>query len=184
MEKERRKRSFFGRLIVFLLSVLAVIGLIAMTMSVLCSYVDPCRFVWLSFFGLAFWAILLYNLVVLAMLLLMWSRRAWIVIVTLLISIPGIIKSISVGNPQEGGTFRVMTYNVHGFKDGTGQDQTKLEMATAMAKMVREREPDVFCLQEFMLFLPKIKRKECVEQLGEMMSMPYNYYHTEPYSFS
>lgn len=181
MEKERRKRGFFGRLIVFLLSVLAVVGLIAMTMSVLSSYVDPCKFVWLSFFGLAFWAILLYNLVVLALLLLMWSRRAWIVVVALLIAVPGLVKSISLGRPQEGGTFRVMTYNVHGFKDGTGEEQTRLEMATIMAKMVRERQPDVFCLQEFAQFLPKVKRQECVEQLGEMLSLPYYYYHTTAY---
>ena len=174
MEKERKKRGFFGRLIIFLLTLMALVGLVAMTLSVLSSYVNPIEYPWLSFFGLAFWAILLYNLAVLALLLLMWSRKAWIVVVALWVAIPGIIKSFSIGKSQEGGELRVMTYNVHSFKDGNDKGNTPLEQAAEVAKMVRQYHPDVFCLQEFTQFLPKTSRKDCITQLGEMFDLPYH----------
>ena len=55
-KKERNRRGFFGRVLVFLLSVLAVIGVIAMAASVLSSFVNPERFAWPALFGLGFWA--------------------------------------------------------------------------------------------------------------------------------
>ena len=55
----REERGFFGKAMVFLLTVFAVIGLIAMSLSVVCPYVNPNGFVWLAFFGLAFWEIFL-----------------------------------------------------------------------------------------------------------------------------
>ena len=158
---------------------MALVGLVAMTMSVMSSYVNPIEFPWLSFFGLAFWAILLYNLAVLVLLLLMWSRKAWIVVIALLIAIPGFIKSFSFGKSQRGGELRVMTYNVYSFKDVNGVGNTTLEQATAVAKMVKDYQPDVFCLQEFALFLPKVGRADCITQLGEMLGLPYHYYHTK-----
>lgn len=172
-----KKRGFFGRVIVFLLAILAFIGLLAMAMSVLGSYVNPTKFVWLSFFGLGFWVVFLYNVVVLALLVLMWSRRAWISIIALLIAIPGLYKSFSFGKPQSGGQLRVMTYNVMSYKDQYDDKKSSLEVASEIAKMVKDNNPDVLCLQEFSLFLPKTSRAACIAGFGEMIGMPYQYYH-------
>ena len=47
---EKKERGLLGKLLVFVLAVLAFIGLIAMTLSVLNPYVNPKQLVWTSFF--------------------------------------------------------------------------------------------------------------------------------------
>lgn len=178
-DKDKKKRGVFGRVIVFLLALLAFVGLLAMAMSVLCSYVDPTKFVWLTFFGLMFWAILFYNLMVFTLLLLMWSRKVWISIIALLIAVPGVYKSFSTGRSLDGGELRVMTYNVLQFKDQDDAERRRDSVAFEMARMVKEYKPDVLCVQEFSPFTSKMSRKECVDHFGEMMEMPYNYYHNK-----
>ena len=95
MDKGKKERGFFGKLVVGLLTLLAWIGLLAMGMSVLSGFISPVKFVWASFFGLAFWEILLFNVIVLVLLLMMWSRKAWVAILALLIAVPGILRSFS-----------------------------------------------------------------------------------------
>ena len=176
-----KRRGFFGRVIVFLLAVLAFVGMLAMAMSVFGSYVNPNKFVWFSFFGLAFWEIFLFNVVIFVLLLLMWSRKVWISVIALLIAIPGLGKSLSFGKSQDGGELRVMTYNVLYFNDQYDKDRSRLEVATDVAKMVKENNPDVLCIQEFEIFIPKTSRKACIAAFGEMTGLPYQYYHTKKY---
>ena len=179
MKDKKKKRGIFGRVIVFLLTVLAVIGLIAMALSVVSCVIDPVKFVWAAFFGLAFWAIFLYNLVILVLLLLMWSNKAWVAVLAMLVAIPGIYKSFSNGKPQEGGDLRIMSYNVLYFKDYSDEGKTPEDVANRVANLVLEQDPDVLCIQEFRQFLPKTKRKVCIEKFGELLKMPYQYYHTK-----
>ena len=175
--KDRKKRGILGRIIIFFLAILAFVGLLAMAMSVLSSYVDPTKFVWLSFFGLTFWVILFYNLVIFGLLLLMWSRKVWISIIALLIAIPGIYKSFSAGKPQEGGELRVMSYNVLNFRDQYDKEKPTDSVAYDMIAMVKEYKPDVLCIQEFVIFMPRTSRKDCIARCGELLEMPYTYCH-------
>lgn len=172
-----KKRGIFGRIIIFFLAILAFVGLLAMAMSVLSSYVDPVKFVWLSFFGLTFWVILFYNLAVFALLLLMWSRKVWISIIALLIAIPGIYKSFSTGSSQDGGELRVMSYNVLNFNDQYDKEKPRDSVAYDMIAMVKEYQPDVLCIQEFVPVIPKMNRKDCIARCGELMELPYTYCH-------
>lgn len=175
-EMKRNQRGLIGRLIVFLLAVLAFVGLLAMGMSVLSSYVNPLKFVWPAFFGLAFWVIFIYNVVILALLLLMWSRKAWISIIALAIAIPGVVKSFSMGTPQDGGQLRVMTYNVQMFVDINDIGKNHQAVADGVARMVMGNLPDVLCVQEFNQFLPKTSRDACIALFGEMTHLPYHHY--------
>ena len=181
MKNDKKQRGFFGRVIVFLLSILAFIGLLAMAMSVLSAYVNPSKFVWFSFFGLGFWVVLIYNLVVFGLLLLMWSRRVWISILALALAVPGVVKSFSMGTSNDNGELRVMTYNLLTFKDVNDPDKTALEVATDVAKMVKDYHPDVLCIQEFTEFIPKTNRKACIAAFGELTDLPYQYYHTKAF---
>ena len=178
-DKGKKKRGILGRIIVFLLAILAFVGMLAMAMSVLCSYVDPTKFVWLTFFGLMFWAILFFNLAVFALLLLLWSRKVWISVIALLIAIPGVYKSFSTGRSQSGGELRVMSYNVLNFRDQFDTEKKRDSVVYDMVAMVKENHPDVLCIQEFTICLPKMGRQACIDQLGEMMELPYNYSHTK-----
>ena len=113
---ERKERGFIGKLIVFVLSVLAIIGVIAMILSVINAYINPQHFIWTATFGLAFWVILIYNVLVFLFLLLLWSKKVWISVLALLIAIPGIAKSYSFGSKVEAdNSIRIMSYNLHYF---------------------------------------------------------------------
>ena len=174
--QEKKGRSFFGKLIVFILAVLAFLGLVAMALSVVNAYVNPQRFVWTTVFGLAFWEILIFNVVVFLLLLLMWSNKIWISVVALLIAIPGISKSFSFGSKVKAdNSIRIMSYNVHLFKhvDGeTGREQ----FANQVMDMVREKAPDVLCCQEFGGFSSEKSRPECIEVFAENAGFQYVYY--------
>ena len=52
--KEKKQRGFFGKVAVFLLALMAIVGLIAMGLSVVNAFINPQRFIWTTMFGLAF----------------------------------------------------------------------------------------------------------------------------------
>ena len=171
-----RKRGFFGSLVVGILSLLALIGLFAMALCVLNPYIDPQHFVWTSFFGLAFWEILIFNLLVFFALLIFRSRSAWITVLALVISIPGLSKSFSLGKKlADEGDFRVMTYNVHNFS-AIGKNMSKEECADYMVKKIVEENPDVLCCQEFGAFRKDISRPECIANFARSAGFPYIYF--------
>ena len=157
--------------------VLAIIGVIAMAMSVICPYVNPQRFVWLTFFGLAFWEIFLFNLLIFILLLLMWSRKVWIAVLALVISIPGISKSFSFGSikskPSDG--IKVMSYNVHTFKP-IADETTSEEFCDKIINVVREQSPDILCCQEFSAYKKGVSRPQCIEDFAVSAGYSYVYY--------
>ena len=172
----RKERGFFGKMIVFLLAVLAVIGLIAMTLSVLCPYVNPNHFPWITFFGLAFWEIFLFNVLIFLFLLLMWSRKVWIAVIALVISIPGLNKSFSLGSRKDlAGDLKVMSYNVHNFEN-IDKEVDKETFANQVVNIVREQSPDVLCCQEFAAFKSTVTRQKCIEEFAKDAGFSYVYY--------
>lgn len=173
---ERRERGFFGKLLVFFFALLAFIGLVAMALSVLNAYVDPKRFIWTTFFGLAFWEILFYNILMLMILLSLKSRKAWIAVLALMIAVPGFSKSYSRGKKVEAdSSIRIMSYNVHNFKHIDGKT-SQGEFADQVMTMVRDQAPDILCCQEFAGFLPKITRQACIDSFAVGTGFSFVYY--------
>lgn len=173
---ERRERGFFGKVLVFILTILAVIGLIAMILSVICPHVDPKHFGWIPFFGLSFWVILLFNVLVFFALLLLWSRKAWISVIALLVAIPGINKSYSFGKEVENAEgIRVMSYNVYLFHSIDGKENSGT-IANKIIGIVREQSPDILCCQEFGGFNHRVTRNQCIAMFSDSIGMPYVYY--------
>ncbi len=173
---ERSERGIFGKLLVFVLTILALIGFVAMALSVLNAYVNPKHFIWTTLFGLAFWEILIFNIVVLVLLLLLWSKKAWISILALLVAIPGINKSYSFGSKEEAdNSIRVMSYNVHMFKHIDGKTDSE-DFANQMANQVRDQNPDILCCQEFAAFKSGVSRPKCIEDFAESCGFQYIYY--------
>ena len=171
-----RRRGFFGSIIVGILGLLSLIGLCAMTLSVLNPYIDPQHFVWTSFFGLAFWEIFVFNLLVFFALLIVRSRSVWITILALVISIPGFSKSFSFGKKlADEGDFRVMTYNVHNFKHVDGKTDSETFEQKIIDK-VKDQDPDVLCCQEFSSFKQGVSRPKCIELFAEHAGFPNVYY--------
>lgn len=173
---ERRERGFFGKLLVFILALLAFIGLIAMALSVVNPYIDPKHYIWTSFFGLAFWEIFAFNLLIFFALLLLWSRKIWISIIALLIAIPGVRKSYSFGSRVDEDNFiRVMSYNVHNFNHIDGQTE-KEDFGYQVINKVREQNPDVLCCQEFDAYEKGVSRVKGIENFSQSAGFQYIYY--------
>ena len=150
--KARKERGFFGKMMVFILAVLALVGLLAMAMSVANAYVNPKNFIWTTMFGLAFWVIFIFNVVVFLLLLLMRSNKAWISVLALAIAIPGLVKSFSLGTIHEAeNSIRVMSYNLHNFVHVDGKTE-KEQLANDVMDVVRKQNPDLLCCQEFAAF--------------------------------
>ena len=173
---ERVERGFFGKLLVFIFAVLAFIGLVAMALSVANAYVNPQHFIWTTVFGLAFWEILIYNVVILFFLLMLRSRKAWISVLALIIAIPGFSKSYSMGKQVEAdNSIRIMSYNVHNFDHIDGETDRE-QFAYQVMNMVRDQAPDILCCQEFMRFKTKTTRQKCIDIFAEVAGFQYVYY--------
>jgi endonuclease/exonuclease/phosphatase family metal-dependent hydrolase len=173
---ERKERGFFGKLLVFILSVLAFLGLVAMALSVINAYINPQHFIWTTVFGLAFWEILIYNILIFTLLLLLWSRKVWISVLALIIAIPGIAKSFSFGSKVEAdNSIRVMSYNVHMFKP-VDKKTDKESFAYQIINMVKDQNPDILCCQEFSNYRTDITRQKCIVDFAEKSGYQYVYF--------
>lgn len=173
---EKRERGFFGKLLVFVLAVFAFIGVVAMGLSVINAYINPQHFIWTTLFGLAFWEIIIYNVLILMLLLLLRSRKAWISVLALLIAIPGFNKSYSLGSKKEAdSSIRIMSYNVHNFNHVDGETD-KEQFANQVMDMMRDQNPDILCCQEFAGFKSGVTRQKCIDIFAEGAGYQYVYY--------
>lgn len=173
---ERKERGLIGKLLVFVLTLLALIGLVAMALSVANGRVAPKSFIWTSYFGLAFWVIFLFNVLVFMALLALRSRRVWIAVLALAVAVPGIRKSYSLGKQETADSFfRVMSYNVHNFKHIDGKTDSE-DFANAIIRLVRENNPDVMCCQEFSAFKKGKSRNQCINLFKQDAGFQYVYY--------
>ena len=174
--EEKGRRGFFGRLLVFVLALLALVGLVAMALSVVNGFINPQNFIWTTVFGLAFWEIFIFNAVVFLLLLLLWSRKVWIAVLALVIAIPGLKRSYSLGHQVEATpSVRIMSYNVHNFDHVDGKTD-KENMARQVIEKVQEENPDILCCQEFAGFKKGVTRVKCIDQFAEASGYPYVYY--------
>ena len=163
-------------MMVFVLTVLAVIGVIAMALSVVNAFINPQHFIWTTVFGLAFWEIFIYNVLVFFLLLLLRSRCAWLSVIALLIAIPGFNKSFSFGKKSEShDSFRIMSYNVHTFIHVDGGTK-KEQFANQVMDLVREQNPDILCCQEFSDFKSGVSRTKCIEDFAQTIGLPFFYF--------
>lgn len=158
------------------MTILALIGLVAMALSVVNAYVNPQHFIWTTLFGLAFWEIFIFNAAVFLLLLLMWSKKVWIAVLALAIAVPGLNKSFSHGKKSEAfDSIRIMSYNVHMFKPVDDEKDSET-FAYQVMNMVRDQNPDILCCQEFSGFKSNMSRPKCIEEFAQGSGFQYVYY--------
>lgn len=149
--KDRKRRNTFfqgfGKLII---GICGIAALLSAFLCAICPFISPSSFVWTAFFGLAFWMIFFANLIILLILISLKSRRTLLIpILALLFSIPGLVKSYSFGEKSEdAASLKVMTYNVGVFRDFKVESRSVTDVKKTLAKLVKEQNPDVLCLQE------------------------------------
>lgn len=149
----RNKKQGIG-----VLSKLVFAGNILMVLFLLLSYlapvVDPNTFWPLSFFGLAYPFILLFN----ALFIVFWLIRkpsfalmSFIAILAgykFVTSYIGFREVTAIEVPKSSENFiRVMTYNVHFFKEFGDKNNNSIK--EQMLNIIRKEQPDIICFQEF-----------------------------------
>lgn len=153
MKRRRKKRSGIHIFSKFILS-LNILAVLALLLSYLASYVDPGKFWVISFFGLAYPAILIINILFVVYWLLRMPKLALISGLTILagwsviLNYIGFRESTAIMVPKSSESFiRVMSYNVHNFKQfGDNNDRLTKEQ---ILDIIRKEQPDVVCFQEF-----------------------------------
>lgn len=147
---KKRRNTFLQGLGKAIIGICGIAALLSSFLCSICPLINPSFFVWTAFFGLAFWMIFFSNLIILIILIFLKSRRTLLIpIIALLFSIPGIIKSYSFGEEkQEEANFKIMTYNICVFRDYKVKSRSVTEVKQSLAKLVKEQNPDVLCLQE------------------------------------
>ena len=147
---QKRRNSFLQGLGKSIIGICGIVALLSAFLCSVCPLINPSVFVWTAFFGLAFWMIFFANVIILIILIFLKSRRILLIpIVALLFSIPGIIKSYSFGeNKGKVAQIKVMTYNVGVFRDYKVKERSVSDVKKSLAKLVKEENPDVLCLQE------------------------------------
>jgi len=176
-KKVKKTKSIIKRIVAVLLLPVTIVFLGASAMCFVSPFINPNTFVWASYFGLAFWPILIVNILLLLFMIWLRSKYVFITLLAVLISIPGIGKSYAYGKRHEGeGEVKVMSYNVLNFNHNTDKDLTSKDVAANIIAFIREHNPDVVCFQEFSIFDHALSRQQCVEKMCSETGLDYYYY--------
>ncbi|MDO8992081.1 MAG: endonuclease/exonuclease/phosphatase family protein, partial [Daejeonella sp.] len=153
MAKFNRKRPRIHLFSKFVL-IANIFAVISLLISYLASYSDPSSFWITPFFGLAYPAILIINVLFVFYWLIRWPRFALISGIAILagwsviLNYIGFRENTAIMVPKSSESFiRIMTYNVHNFKQfGDKNDQFTKDQ---ILNVIRNEQPDVICFQEF-----------------------------------
>lgn len=169
------RKVTFIEMLFLLVSLLCATGLIFGTLA---AKFDPRETVIFAFFGLAYPFLLLINVI----LCLSWLlRRRWKIALLLFVIIISGFRTINATfkfNGTEGpavkepGHLRIMTYNVHNFKEYGSENSASIKQK--MLQTIRDQQPDVICFQEFFTrFKGEFDTKD---SLKNSLEMPYYYF--------
>jgi endonuclease/exonuclease/phosphatase family metal-dependent hydrolase len=147
---KRPRIHLFSRFVL----IVNIFAVIALLLSYLASYLDPSSFWITPFFGLAYPAILLINIILVFYWLIRWPKFALISGLailagwTVILNYIGFRENTAIMVPKSSESFiRVMTYNVHNFKQfGDKNNQFTKDQ---ILNLIRNEQPDVICFQEF-----------------------------------
>lgn len=142
-----RRKSLLKKLYVLILTVSAA----ALALSYISIYINPEHFRVPMFFGLYFIPITLFNLFLLLVALFCRTKAVLIPFAALLPTLFFADLFVKVGSEQtlyEGGSIKVLTYNVGRF--GAGVEGESVSQTTLRVKnYLKEQDADIICLQEF-----------------------------------
>ena len=131
--------------------VVATVFFLLLLLSYASVLVDPAVLPIAGFFGLYFIPVLIINILLLIISLLRWSSAAWISLAAILPSLffAGAFLRLekdsgNVAEPQD--CLKILTYNVGGFRSGSGSPSQNLE---SIAAFIESEKPQIVSLQEF-----------------------------------
>ena len=156
---------------------LNTIAAISLLLACLCCFINPKFIWWIGFFGLAFMYCLVINLLFVAFWL--FSRKkiyAIISIVTILVGWTFLGRHIQIFEkeiPDEklDQSIKIISFNIQGFEQKNNK-QPSGEMLN-MFDFFRKEDPDIICMQEFVINPLKNIYEKCINK--QLEKMPYNH---------
>lgn len=180
--KEKKKRTILNRLWSFVFLLVALVFLGASAVCAVSPVINPNRFVWASFFGLAFWPIFIVDVLLLIVMAFLRAKSFVVPLLALIICIPGFKRSYSVGNKLEGtGDIKVLSYNVEMFREREKNRSIKnmtYDIVYDIASLIRDRQPDIVCIQEFATYDYRLGMEKCIDEFCEKIGMKYSCYNS------
>lgn len=172
----KRPRIHLFSKFILITNIFAVISLL---LSYLASYSDPASFWITPFFGLAYPAILIINVLFIFYWLIRWPKFALISGIAILAgwnviqNYIGFRENTAIMVPKSSESFiRIMTYNVHNFKQfGDKNDKFTKDQ---ILNVIRNEQPDVICFQEF--FSRKKGEYNFRKYIQEILNTEYYYF--------
>lgn len=173
MGEKAKKKSFGRRALIFLVGIFAVIGLLSQVLCAINPMISPNHFIVTSYFGVSFWPIFLFNLLILLALIVLKSKKAVLYpLLALAIAIPGFLNSYSVKKEHiEPGNIKIMSYNIAHFRDITDNQRDAKSVRADVIEMIKEQNPDILCLQE--CYLVKTSKVDYVADFAEQIGCKY-----------
>lgn len=160
-------------LIGFVLKSISAIAAVGLLLSYISIYIDPAK-VWIpAFFGLFFMPLVILNILSGLAWALLRRKMAWVNGIVLLPSLLYLPLFIQVSNNEDkaNGGLTVFSYNVHMF--GIIGRETKPVTLPEIADYIREKHPDIVCLQE-------ISATDTTVINRHFKQYPYRYYCCTP----
>jgi endonuclease/exonuclease/phosphatase family metal-dependent hydrolase len=155
MTAKRKKKGFhFGRRLLQILNLLAVIALLC---SYAASYISPAQYWIFAFFGLAYPYLVLLNLVFIILWLLLWNRFIWISVVVILLGYNHLFSMIQFRKSKPltaSGSIKILSYNVHSLYEmhqPNERNRVTGRMLSKVTDFLVQQNPDILCMQEFFL---------------------------------
>ena len=176
MGEKAKKQSFGRRVLIFLVGIFAVIGLLSQFLCAVNPIISPNYFIVTSYFGVSFWPIFLFNLLILLILVVLKARKALLYpFLALVIAVPGFLKSYSVEKEHtEAGNIKIMSYNVAYLRDITDNQRDAESVRYDLIEIVKEQNPDILCIQE-----GRFRKTKKVDEIAEFAAqIGCEYYYT------
>lgn len=127
---------------------ITIIAAISLMLTYTASWVNPNDIWWVSFFGLITPLVVVINAIIMLLWTIRWSKWAFVPFILLLFGTSIILRQVqpSIFKKYEDATpkFKVMSYNVHIFRD-----QNWLPSADSILTYIKEENPDIICIQEY-----------------------------------
>ncbi|QNL51276.1 endonuclease/exonuclease/phosphatase family protein [Olivibacter sp. SDN3] len=179
MSPRRKKKKYAKR--TRLLLGLNLMVCIALLISYLAPYSDPQKYWPIAFFGIGYPLLLIVNILCVVFWLIKKSIYLFVSLVAILIGYKPLKKHVGFhsGPSQEtisnrdSTDLRVLTYNVHLFRENDHDTQPKTK--EEVTNLIKSVTPDVVCIQEF------YTRKKGIHNIRQSitgaLNLPYSYFH-------
>ncbi|HIZ86336.1 MAG TPA: endonuclease/exonuclease/phosphatase family protein [Candidatus Coprenecus stercoravium] len=144
---KKKKRIFLS----ISFRVIATFFCILLLLSYVSVLIDPAVFPPAGFFGIYFIPVLIINILLFFTALFRWSSSVWIPVIAIAPSLlfAGSFLKIpvkSIPETERNGSIKILTYNVGGFRSGTGNPETNLRNVIAL---LEDENPQIVSMQEF-----------------------------------